>query len=197
MEYPRHEHQLSLEEYQALELASNLRYEYHGGSHGYGEVFAMAGGEPKHNVIGGNALTALNILLREKDCTVFNSDQKVHINVERRFLYPDVSVVCGTIERSEKDTKAIINPLLIIEILSESTANYDRGDKFKFYSKIQSLQEYVLIEQNEPSVQVYYRASNTELWQITWHEGLEQILVLQSLNLSISLKDLYLKTENL
>ncbi len=183
---------LTLEEYQQLEEQTDQRYEYHDG-----EVFAMAGGEPKHNAISVNAIVALSQLLRNRDCNVFNSDQKVHIASITRSLYPDISVTCGPVERSEKDTKAIANPVLLIEVLSDSTIRYDQGNKFKFYSELPSLQEYVLISQHEPAVQIFYRKSFTDLWQITWVEGLDQSVSLQSLGIEVPLRELYLKTENL
>jgi len=183
---------LTLQEYQQLEEATGQRYEYHNG-----EVFAMAGGEPKHNAICGNMTTVLNQLLRNKPCNVFTSDQKVHIASINCSLYPDVSVTCGPVERAEKDTRAIVNPVLLVEVLSESTAGYDRGDKFKYYSKIPSLREYVLVQQDEPSVQICYRSSDSDLWQITWIDDLAQPIPLQSLEIEIPLEELYLKTEDL
>lgn len=183
---------LTLKEYNQLEEENSQRYEYHDG-----EVFAMAGGEPKHSAISGNIITALNQRLRNKDCNVFTSDQKVHITSIKRSLYPDVSVVCGLVERSEKDTKAIVNPVLLVEVLSDSTARYDQGDKFKFYSKLPSLQEYVLVSQQQPSVQIFYRSPDTDLWQMGWIEDPTQPVTLQSLSIEIPLQELYLKTEKL
>ncbi len=183
---------LSLQEYQQLEEETSQRYEYHNG-----EVFAMAGGEPKHNAICHNLHVLLGGILRKKPCNVFTSDQKVHIASINRSLYPDVSVTCGPVERAEKDTRAIVNPVLLVEVLSESTAGYDRGDKFKHYSKIPTLREYVLVQQDEPSVQIYYRSSESGLWQITWIDDLTQPIPLQSLEIEIPLEELYLKTENL
>ena len=183
---------LSIEEYQQLEEETRQRYEYHNG-----EVLAMAGGEPRHNAICGNILTFLNQSLRKKPCNMFTSDQKVHITSVNRSLYPDVSVTCGPVERAEKDPKAIVNPVLLVEVLSDSTAGYDQGDKFKHYSKIPSLREYVLVQQNDPSVQICYRSSDTDLWQITWIEDFSQSISLQSLGIEIPLEEVYLKTENL
>ena len=121
----------------------------------------------------------------------------MYIDAANRFLYPDVSVTCGSIERSEKDAKAIANPVLLIEVLSDSTENQDRGDKFALYSKLPSLQEYVLVQQHRPAVQIHYRATNIDLWQITWVEGLDATIRLQSVEAELPIKELYLKTENL
>ena len=192
MELQSHYTYLSIADYQRLEEETQQKYEYHDG-----EVFAMAGADPKHNVISNNAGAELNRALRDKDCYVFTSDQKVRIDAVNRFLYPDVSVTCGSVERSEKDTKAIINPILLIEVLSDSTESYDRGDKFALYSKLPSLQEYVLVQQHRPAVQIYYRATNTDLWQITWIEGLAETIRLQSVSAELSMQELYLKTDRL
>ena len=183
---------LSLEEYQRLEEETDQRYEYHDG-----KVFAMAGGDPKHNVISVNTIIALGNQLADENCTVFNSDQKVRITAANRSLYPDISVVCGTMERDQEDTRAITNPVLLIEVLSDSTSSYDQGDKFKIYSRLPSLREYILVSQHEPSVQTYYRASPSKLWQMTWTEGLDQLELVRSLALEIPLRKLYLKTEGL
>ncbi len=192
MEQTQQKNFLSLEEYQQLEEDTGERYEYHDG-----EVFAMAGGDPKHSAIGGNTVTILNQLLREKKCNVFNSDQKVRIESVSKSLYPDVSVTCGTVERFKEDTKAITNPVLLIEVLSDSTAIYDQGNKFKYYSNLPSLQEYVLVSQHEPLVQIFYRETYTDLWQMSWVEGIEQAVHLQSLGINVALRELYLKTEDL
>ncbi len=120
MEQQQISHKLTLAEYNQLEEEMQQRYEYHDG-----EVFAMAGGDPVHNAIGGNVITVLNQLLRNKSCNVFTSDQKVYIDFASKYLYPDASVTCGPVERAEKDTKAIVNPILLVEVLSISTEAYD------------------------------------------------------------------------
>lgn len=184
---------LSLAEYNQLEEETNTRYEYHDG-----EVFAMAGGDPKHGVIAGNTLTLLNNALFSKSCTVFNSDVKTHIASIKKSYYPDVSVVCGPVERSEQDARAIANPILLIEVLSESTAAFDRVGKFEDYSQLPSLREYVLIEQDRPLLQTFYREAPGALWQMQWFsaEGNTKV-VLPSIDVSISLTDIYHKTEGL
>ena len=192
MEQQQISHKLTLAEYNQLEEENQQRYEYHDGV-----VFAMAGGDPVHNVIGGNVIFILNQLLRSKNCRVFTSDQKVYIDFFRKSLYPDASVTCGPVERSDKDTKAIVNPILLVEVLSDSTEAYDRGRKFEYFSKLPSLREYVLLSQHEPKAQLHYRPSATEPWQITWVSQLDQTLTLQSLEIETTLEELYLKTEGL
>ncbi|MEM6841977.1 MAG: Uma2 family endonuclease [Bacteroidota bacterium] len=183
---------LSIAEYHQLEQESGIRYEYHNG-----EVFAMAGGEPKHNAISANVHRVLGNLLLDRNCNVFSSDQRYWINARNKALYPDASVTCGEVERAESDSQALINPLLLVEVLSKTTEGYDRGDKLKYYSTLPSLREYLLVEQLQPSVQIYYRDSPSRLWKMSWVEGLESSLTLQSLDITILLQDLYIKTENL
>ncbi len=192
MEASRVNHQLTLEEYNLLEEENQQRYEYHDG-----EVFAMAGGDPVHNAICHNLHVFLGNALRKKSCNVFTSDQKVRIDFINRSLYPDASVTCGPVDRAEKDPKAITNPVLLVEVLSDSTEAYDRGRKFECFSRLPSLREYVLIEQHEPAAQIHYRAADTNLWQITWVTGLDETLTLQSLDIETTLRELYLKTEDL
>ena len=183
---------ISLEAYQQLEKETDQRYEYHDG-----EVFAMAGGDPVHNVISVNAIIALGKRLGSGDCTIFNSDQKVRIVSVNRFLYPDISVVCGAVTRSDEDQRAITSPIALIEVLSDSMASYDQGSKFKLYSKLPSLRDYVLISQHESLVQTYQRNSATGLWQMTWTEEPDQAVSIPSLKVSIPLHEFYLKTQGL
>ena len=155
---------LSLAEYNQLEEETNQRYEYHDG-----EVFAMAGaatdvGDPVHGAIAGNLIRLIGNGLVTKDCTVLTSDVKFYIPSINRSLYPDVSVVCGPSERSRQDTKALTNPILLIEVLSDGNASYDRvstagGTKFHYYSELPSLREYVLVEQHTWKVETRYRSS--------------------------------------
>lgn len=183
---------LSLPEYNQLEEETNTRYEYHDG-----EVFAMAGGEPKHGSIAGNTLAALYNALFSKPCNVLNSDVKIHIESIRKSYYPDVSVVCGPVERSRQDTRAVTNPIILVEVLSKSNEGFDRGDKFEDYSHLPSLQEYVLIEQDKQLVQTFYRSAPDELWQMQWFREEDPDVILRSIDVRLRLSDLYHKTENL
>lgn len=119
-----------------------------------------------------------------------NSDVKISIDVERRFVYSDTMVVCGDIEYSEVYSEAVANPIIIFEVLSESTAGYDRGGKFFLYRKIKTLQQYILIEQDAPEIDIYTR-NEGDLWHIKRVSGLENSLTLQSLEIEIPLKDIY------
>lgn len=182
---------LSLEEYNQLEEKTSLRYEYHNG-----EVFAMAGGSPKHGIIAGNTIRLLGNQLK-KGCRVGSSDLKVHIESINKSLYPDASVICQPYQVSDRDRNALTNPILLVEILSESTANYDRGSKFHYYSELPSLREYVLIEQDVWKMETRYRNAADDEWKMNWFEGKEASVVLHSMNIAVPLAEMYQGTEGL
>lgn len=181
---------MSLTEYNQLEEEQNLRYEYHDG-----DVFAMAGGDPKHGAIAVNIISLLRNALAGKGCRPFNSDVKVYIESLNKSLYPDVSVICGKAERSAKDIRALTNPRLLVEVLSESTAAYDRGEKFMYYSQLSSLKEYLLVDQNQCMIQIFYRATAEDKWQMEWLMGTEAVIYLQSININLSAEDIYSETQ--
>ena len=193
---------LSLAEYNQLEEETNQRYEYHDG-----EVFAMVGaatdvGDPVHGAIAGNLIRLIGNGLVTKDCTVLTSDVKFYIPSINRSLYPDVSVVCGPSERSKQDTKALTNPILLIEVLSDGNASYDPvstagGTKFHYYSELPSLREYVLVEQHTWKVETRYRSSPAEPWQMDWFSGESAEVRLRSADLTLPMADLYRRTESL
>ncbi len=187
---PARKKSLSLVEYNQLEEETQQRYEYH-----QGEVFAMAGGDPKHGAIAGNAIGLLRSALFNKDCTIFTSDVNFYIEDIDRSLYPDVSVVGGSPQRSDKDAKALTNPIPLVKVLSDSTEGYDRGTKFRYYSTLPSLREYVLVEQNSWSVEVRYRPSLEERWQLELFSGSEAEIPLRSLDIVLPITELYRKTE--
>jgi Uma2 family endonuclease len=189
---PARKDRLSLSEYNQLEEREQQRYEYH-----QGEVFAMAGGDPKHGAIAGNVTRLLGNALLDKDCTVFTSDVKFYLEAEDRSCYPDVSVVCGPPQRSEKDTRALTNPVLLIEVLSETTEGYDRGTKFRYYSTMPTFLEYVLIDQDSWNVETRYRPSPNERWQLELFSGEDTEIPLRSLGITLPMAELYRKTEGL
>ncbi|HRH60735.1 MAG TPA: Uma2 family endonuclease, partial [Chitinophagaceae bacterium] len=129
------------EEYLEIENAAAEKSEYY-----KGEIFAMSGATIPHNIISVNIITQLKQHLKGKSCRPFSSDQRIYIEKNGLFTYPDISVICGKVETSGDDNLSAVNPTVIIEILSKSTRNYDRGDKFKLYRDIPSLREYILID---------------------------------------------------
>ena len=181
----------SLDTYIQMEKESDVKYEYYDGL-----ILAMAGGDPNHGLIAGNINTELNIALRAqgKKCKAYNSDVKIAINLANRRCYPDVSVVCGPSERDTKEPKAITNPILVVEVLSESTESKDRGEKFQAYRQLPSLREYMLVSQVKVQVEVF---SLTEdgTWRIQAIQGLEQEVELPALGIKLKLEDIYYEVE--
>lgn len=177
----------SYDAYLTLEAESGVKYEFHDGF-----IVAMAGGTLEHGQVGGNFIrTAGNVLIENgKPCSVFTSDVKIHIASARRSYYPDASIVCGTPERSSKDRNALINPILILEVLSDSTEAFDRGAKFNYYRELPSFQEYVLISQEEALVDTYFRTKDNT-WEINSYRGLDAMVPLKSIDCEISMTDIY------
>jgi Uma2 family endonuclease len=161
---PRHHY--TYEDYLEFEKGSGSKHEFENG-----EIFAMAGGTKRHNALAFRVATAMASM--HGRCTGFQSDQRIRIrnNVVDKAVYPDVSVVCGKIESDAADRDAIVNPILIVEVMSPSTEEYDRGDKWEAYQMIPSLEEYVLVSQGGPRIERYRRNAEGG-WQY-WdaHEG--------------------------
>ena len=181
---------LSQTEYQQLEEESGLRYEYHDG-----EVFAMAGGSPEHSAIATNISDLLRGAL-PAGCRRFNSDLKVYVPAVNKSFHPDLTVACRPIEKPD-DMNAISNPILLVEVLSKSTADYDRGQKFWYFSQLPSLLEYVLIEQDRWAVETRYRDSADSHWIMDYYEGGETEVYLRSLDLRLPIHQIYEDTEGL
>ncbi|HZT58930.1 MAG TPA: Uma2 family endonuclease [Pyrinomonadaceae bacterium] len=179
-------HYFSPEEYLSLERRAEFKSEYFDGV-----IYAMAGGSERHNLITGNLVTELNIRLRERPCRVYPSDMKVRMPNSKRFFYPDVSVVCGEPQFADEVKDVLLNPILIVEVLSESTEAFDRGKKFSSYQQIESLREYLLVAQDEFVVEHYLRQEDG--WLYTKANGLDTSLVLPALDCQIALSDIYNK----
>lgn len=180
----------SITEYLAIEEETGEKHEYY-----FGEVFAMAGGTPLHGLLGLNAGSTLREALRTKrNCRTYSSDVKIAMS-KQRFSYPDAFVVCGKTEVSEDLSQAVTNPKLIVEVLSSSTATYDRGGKFQAYQKIKSFQEYVLISQESILVEVFFREPQSDFWIYRSYTSINDIIHLKSIDVEVSLADLYLDWE--
>jgi Uma2 family endonuclease len=178
---------IPLEVYWELEAQSDIKHEYL-----RGEVVAMAGASVTHNIIVANFLRGLGNKILDKDCTIMASDVKVAIQSSKSFFYPDASVVCGAFEFHEDRKDTITNPKLIMEVLSDSTEAFDRGEKFALYRTLESLQEYALIAQNTTRVDVYSKKGD-KVWHMRSYEENEEPINLESLNLSIDLTEIYHK----
>lgn len=180
---------LSTEEYLARERRAEFKSEYFNG-----ELFAMAGAQQAHNLIVGNLLRTLGNQLLERDCKVYSSDMRVKIAKINKYTYPDVVVTCGKENFEDAEVDTLLNPVVIFEILSDSTEAYDRGKKFQHYQFLESLSEYVLISQDAVRVEQYIRQSD-KTWQYSQYQELGDLVKLESVNCELALKDVYVKVE--
>jgi len=174
------------EEYLEMEAAADFKSEYY-----QGEIFAMSGGSLDHSTICFNLNRRVGEAIDPEKCRGFESNMKLEIAAADSYVYPDVMVVCGEVEVAENTTDVIKNPMLIIEVLSPGTESFDRGLKFEYYRMIPSLKEYVLVSQNKPKVETYFRQKEN-IWTYTVVEGLDKTLMFQSLEYEIALKEIYL-----
>ncbi len=172
-------------EYLALEDQAEFRSEYHDG-----EIIPMTGGSFNHNRIVNHVCAYLLNALRGKPYEPFSSDVRVWIPKYRKFTYPDVMVVQDQPIPYENRTDTLINPCLIIEVLSKSTEEYDQGNKFKYYRSIPDLQEYLLINQYEPEIQ-HYTKTDGGLWIYRAYESMEDTITLTSINIEMTVSTIY------
>lgn len=179
----------SPEEYLALEVECETRNEYIDG-----EIIPMAGGMPNHNRIVLNIASTLNFAFKKQPYEVFAADQRLWIPQRRIYTYPDVMVVNGDLILQEGRKDTITNPVLIVEVLSKSTRNYDQGEKFVAYRTIATFQEYVLIDQYSHSVQQYVKIG-VKKWEFQEYDRLEDEVTFVSLPFTITLTDIYDKVE--
>jgi Uma2 family endonuclease len=176
----------TLSEYLLKEEKSVEKNEFYNG-----KIVAMPGGKIKHNQIGGNMITAMNIAVKPlKRYRVLTSDQKIYIESANIAIYPDALVICDAPQFWNSREDLLINPLLIVEVLSRSTFKHDRGDKFLLYESLPSFQEYVLIEPNKVHVESWFKtADNT--WNKLTVNDLQKNITLRALNVEIALADIY------
>lgn len=181
----------SIEDYLALEAQAEERHEYEAG-----RIQAMSGGSIHHSLIGTNITNSLYNKLEGSSCLVLNGDARLWIDHAHSFVYPDAMVICGKIQAAEEDPNAVVNPVLIVEVLSKSTVGYDRGDKFHKYCSLPSFQEYLLIDQDKPVVDVLFR-EEPGYWKVTTAIGLDQSISLASLGFDIPLSAIYRNVQDL
>ena len=178
---------LTAEQYLCLERKSSFKSEFY-----RGEMFAMAVGSRQHNLIVGNLITALNNSLRNSNCQVYPSDMRVKVSLTGLYTYPDVVVACDTPTFDDSEMDTLLNPRVIIEVLSESTEAYDRGAKFEQYRTVESLQEYLLVAQDRVFVERYQRQSNGSWLLSDFHKSTVAVRI-DSIDCNISVEDIYLK----
>jgi Uma2 family endonuclease len=173
-------------EYLARERANNFRSEFY-----QGEMFAVAGATWNHNRIKSNFEGELYGKLKGGKCKAVSSDQRIKVDALGLYTYPDIAIVCGKAEFAKSDHDALINPLVIIEVLSPSNESYDRYEKFKHYKKLDSLREYILLAQGRVGIERYVRNGGGE-WQISTLTEIDEVLTLSSIpNVSVKVADIY------
>jgi Uma2 family endonuclease len=176
---------LSLEEYRNLETSAETKHEYHDG-----EIIEMTGGSINHNRLVRNLIRLLDNALRKTIYEVFPSDLRLWIPQYNRGLYPDLMIIAGEPLFSDNRNDEILNPCLIIEVLSPSTSGYDRGDKFRYYRSIPQLNQYLLVSQEEILIESYSKTSENN-WLLQEYTPARGIISLDSLGISLNLVDIY------
>lgn len=174
----------TLEEYLTLERRADHKSEFLGG-----EIFAMAGASFRHSVLVANIMRELGARLRQGSCLPVASDQRVQVPSTRLNTYPDVVVVCGEPEFTDDRLDTLINPTVLVEVLSESTEAYDRGEKFAHYRRIASLTDYVLVSQDKRRVEHYTRQG--EQWVLSEFNTPQDHVALSSLGCELSVAEVY------
>ena len=179
---------LTPEEYLAFERKATTKHEYLNG-----QIVAMSGASFAHNFITVNIATHLSIQLMDGECRVATSDMRVKVTEIDSYFYPDVVVVCGEPVPEDNIFDTLLNPTVIVEVLSPSTETYDKGEKFEHYQQITSLKDYILISQDKVHVEHYCREGTR--WLHTEFRGLEDVLPLLSIGCELRLEDVYRRVE--
>ena len=176
---------MSIQEYLEFEKNSIDKHEYY-----RGEIFMMAGAMPKHNVIFKNVFGELYKKLKGKSCQPYGSDLRINIPENTLFTYPDISIICGDIVTSEHDEDTATQPVVLIEILSKSTKDYDRGSKFKLYRDIPTLKEYILIDSESISIEAFSINQNNH-WELIEYKTVENTLSIATIDFQLPLIEIY------
>jgi Uma2 family endonuclease len=183
---PQEKLKYTLDDYIELEKTSEERLEFWDGN-----IWSMSGASLPHNQVQGNIYFALRSKLQGKGCSIFPSDMRVKVPVYSPYRYPDLSALCGEAEVEKfKGLDVLINPQLIVEILSDSTEAFDRGDKFTYYKSIESFIEYLLIAQHRPHVTQYVKQSDNS-WSYKEVNELSEKIYIASLDCELKLEELY------
>jgi len=175
---------LTPEQYLELERAAEFRHEYYNG-----RMYAMSGGTYPHARITGNLSGQLYTRLRNKQCGVLSTDMRIRVSADGLYTYPDIVVVCGQPKFGDGRSDTLVNPALIIEVLSPSTEGYDRGFKAEQYRQIETLTEYALVSQNAPHVEVFRRERAG--WFLSDYSGTQTTCHFASVDCDIALVDIY------
>ena len=188
---PQPKRHYTVEQYLAMEETSDARHEFRDG-----QIINMPGGTFGHNLIVKNVQSGINGRLGGSGCVAISNDMRVQVTGSGRYYYPDVVVVCGSPVFNPPDRQTtLVNPRVIVEVLSPSTADFDRGEKFNDYIGIETLQDYVLIAQDRPRVQTFYRQPDG-IWAVgPWAIGLDGQAAFRSLHVTLPLAEVYAGVE--
>ncbi|MCD2423972.1 Uma2 family endonuclease [Niabella pedocola] len=175
----------TIPEYLEMEKASPEKHEYYRGG-----IFAIAGAGRKHNVIFKNMLGRLYMQLQGRPCQPYGSDLRIHIPENTLFTYPDISIICGDIVPSPEDADTAVAPVVLIEILSLSTRDYDRGSKFKLYRDIPALKAYILIDSESINIEAF-RLNTTGHWELEEYKTPGETLIISAIDTAIPIQEIY------
>jgi len=184
MALPKQPDSLAVADYLKLDRESDVRHEYL-----LGQVYAMAGANERHNQISAALGFLLYGQLLDKSCQMFQNDMKVQVS-ESIFFYPDTLVVCGSPNYKTEIRDILLNPTVIIEILSASTQDYDRGRKFKHYRTLKSLTDYLLIAQDQYLIEHHQRQTNAT-WLLTEYSQIDSVVEIESIDCALKLQAIY------
>ena len=176
---------LTAQDYLAWERQQETRHEYLDG-----HVFAMTGASRRHNLLCGNLFAAIHRQLRGKSCEIYANDMRVKVSESGMYTYPDLAAACGEPRFEDQAIDTLLNPVLIVEVLSDSTERYDRGAKFTHYRSVPSLREYLLVSQTECRVEQYARQPGSQ-WLLTEYQDLNACIDLESLGCRLILSEVY------
>jgi Uma2 family endonuclease len=177
---------LTEQEYLAIERAADVRSEFFAG-----EMFAMAGASLEHNLITANVTRELGTQLKRRPCRVVSTDMRVKVSATGLYTYPDVAVICDEPQLEDARQDTLLNPTLIVEVLSPTTEAYDRGDKFAQYRRLESLREYVLIAQDRQRIERYVRQAEGQEWLLTEISDPEGCVPLTAIGCELALAEVY------
>src|SRR2546422_930586 len=180
---------ISPQEYLRLERQAAYKSEYV-----HGQIFAMGGASRKHNLVGGNIFGELRQQLKGRSCEAYMSDMRVKVTATGLYTYPDVVVVCGEPQLEDEYLDTLLNPTVLVEVLSKSTERYDRIAKTSYYRTLDSLQEHLLVSQDEIRVEQYAKQADGT-WLLIEHRSLDSDVELQSIGCSLGLRDIYDKVQ--
>ncbi|NLO19453.1 MAG: Uma2 family endonuclease [Ignavibacteria bacterium] len=177
------------QEYLGVERQAEIKSEFYAG-----EMFAMAGASREHNIISLNIAMSFRRKTEKRACEVYHSDMRVYASKYGFYTYPDIVLVCGEPRFIDDMFDTLLNPSVLVEVLSKTTADYDKNQKFDFYRSIDSLKYYLVVRQNRPCVELRKKIRK-DFWEVQFYENLGDIVRLDSLELSFVLAEIYEKIE--